>query len=1474
METVEGNGTRNGKRGLLPLLAAALVAAGIIPASERAAAQGGAAVALPVRAPRPAPATPLEMALRLERELARGAGRLMPDPERRLALDGGLIPLDDAGGEFPDDFLAGLVPEEADGIEVWRVVLNVDDSTGGVLFYNASGGLFWSVAADVGVWSADWIARLHSPDGTAADFSGIEARCGELLAKPSRAEWSDLALYHAAWLDTRQFFQPSHVEMAFTFILQEDLEAFRSAGSAAGAQAAAGAPMAAPASPAGLAATGIEAGTNGVALSAAWPTNTVIAGGALDIFFSRTLAPPAWTNLWQVEVNPVAGGVDIVIPRSELPPPPEIPAAAYTTNIAASAYDPDVVYTNIICTNAAWMVDSGFFRLADLADSDGDGITDAGEKWMHGTRFDLADSDGDGMPDGWEVANGLDPLAADALSDPDNDRAPAVYEFHHGTNPNCPDSHLIPTLRVDPAAAATNASSHASIRAAFAASAPYSVIEVADGLYSGRANAGLWFPAHPVLLMSEDWGASRLATVTYDGNLAAFYMNARQDNRTIVRGLNLRLGGATPYQIGFWLGDGPPIAPDKGAAPVFEGVTVELGASDVNVGFFCRHSAPGAVRFENCVIRGKRGAGKSMRGIYAIDSPALRLVNCTFLDFSPSYAAYGIQFESTTGNFGSADNPVAADLVNCVWDESFAHPDVHAFVRLQRSAAYHVGMTRCLVPRALDWFPPDACSGLLVANARLATDGHLRGGSPAIDAGCDAAPPLDFEGQARDAAPDIGADEYAGFAAGDSDGDGIGDAVEVETCGTSPYETDSDGDSVGDADELADGTDPADPRSVNRPVSVAVANRFSQALTNIVSYAFDDAPAMGAHTVTQFAGNASFSFPFSFAPGTSLWVKAACDMDRDGVIDPAAEPVYGALFLTFFPRVSIEIGDFDGDGVNDWLENQYGSSPTNPASCHVTVGGAITNLYSDIFTNHVTWGLSASGWNESNAVRIVKEGGFQFPSVPANSARSIYVKAFCDLDGDGIRDAATEPLYVACVTDFARPTVSICINDFDRDGVPDNEEVAEGTDPADGNNYCFSASGVFTNKLWLETDVRLAFERVEDTVVTTLVDFAPTNGPFALPHVSTTVPVAWRLRCYNDDDGDHACGTNEFSRVYHLVRRHHDVRCNITVDDRTFDTDGDGMSDLWERLYDAVAIGVPDALEDPDGDLLVNLHECWSGTDPGIADVTTNTSALANAAFAIDSRIAGKDPAVALPLFENYLANGADGVFLRNTNCWAADLDLTCCSPWNSCENNEKAGTLISPRHVLFAAHHALPAGCFVYFVDRQNNVITRKLVAKRQHPRYSGPSMHAYDITVGLLDADVPTNQISFARVLPDNYADYIRTGARLPAIRLDQEEKALVGDLWNVTASDPRGTSKFQSPADPSRYSFYERVIGGDSGNPALIVVSGEPVLLTVWTFGEAGSGTSVAAIKDDINRLMSDLGGGYQLTEVDLAGFTPLP
>ncbi|HPK37748.1 MAG TPA: hypothetical protein PLH01_05660, partial [Kiritimatiellia bacterium] len=66
------------------LVAAACASAGVIFASRHALAQENAEQA-PASRPASAcktPATPLEMALKLERELARGAGALMPDPER------------------------------------------------------------------------------------------------------------------------------------------------------------------------------------------------------------------------------------------------------------------------------------------------------------------------------------------------------------------------------------------------------------------------------------------------------------------------------------------------------------------------------------------------------------------------------------------------------------------------------------------------------------------------------------------------------------------------------------------------------------------------------------------------------------------------------------------------------------------------------------------------------------------------------------------------------------------------------------------------------------------------------------------------------------------------------------------------------------------------------------------------------------------------------------------------------------------------------------------------------------------------------------------------------------------------------------------------------------------------------------------------------------------------------------------------
>ena len=63
-------------------------------------------------------------------------------------------------------------------------------------------------------------------------------------------------------------------------------------------------------------------------------------------------------------------------------------------------------------------------------------------------------------------------------------------------------------------------------------------------------------------------------------------------------------------------------------------------------------------------------------------------------------------------------------------------------------------------------------------------------------------------------------------------------------------------------------------------------------------------------------------------------------------------------------------------------------------------------------------------------------------------------------------------------------------------------------------------------------------------------------------------------------------------------------------------------------------------------------------------------------------------------------------------------------------------------------------------------------------------------------------------------------------------------------------------------------------DSGNPAFLLLRGQPVLLTVWTGPLGGFGTSVTAFKNDINAMMLDLDlGGYQLTEIDLSVFEKL-
>ena len=84
---------------------------------------------------------------------------------------------------------------------------------------------------------------------------------------------------------------------------------------------------------------------------------------------------------------------------------------------------------------------------------------------------------------------------------------------------------------------------------------------------------------------------------------------------------------------------------------------------------------------------------------------------------------------------------------------------------------------------------------------------------------------------------------------------------------------------------------------------------------------------------------------------------------------------------------------------------------------------------------------------------------------------------------------------------------------------------------------------------------------------------------------------------------------------------------------------------------------------------------------------------------------------------------------------------------------------------------------------------------------------------------------------------------------------------------------STSFSRPLDPHYATFYEDKIGGDSGNPAFLLVRIGGIVrliaLTFWTFGGAGSGTSIRQYLTAINAAMTANGSPYQLTPAPLSG-----
>lgn len=180
-------------------------------------------------------------------------------------------------------------------------------------------------------------------------------------------------------------------------------------------------------------------------------------------------------------------------------------------------------------------------------------------------------------------------------------------------------------------------------------------------------------------------------------------------------------------------------------------------------------------------------------------------------------------------------------------------------------------------------------------------------------------------------------------------------------------------------------------------------------------------------------------------------------------------------------------------------------------------------------------------------------------------------------------------------------------------------------------------------------------------------------------------------------------------------------------------------------------------------------------------------------------------------IFRFYQPN-ADSAYNRN---WTHDLDFSGVS-WD----DNRCATLVSPSHVVMAAHFMRPVKSAVIFHDRAGQPVVRFIVASR--------TLGNVDVGVGKLNLPVPSD-IRFYR-----FANAADAPPGTAVITTDQTRTASVHEIGMVNG--PYVAFTYSEKLD----AVYRRnLVVGDSGHPTFLLKNGQMLLLETHTFGGPGSG-----------------------------------
>lgn len=246
----------------------------------------------------------------------------------------------------------------------------------------------------------------------------------------------------------------------------------------------------------------------------------------------------------------------------------------------------------------------------------------------------------------------------------------------------------------------------------------------------------------------------------------------------------------------------------------------------------------------------------------------------------------------------------------------------------------------------------------------------------------------------------------------------------------------------------------------------------------------------------------------------------------------------------------------------------------------------------------------------------------------------------------------------------------------------------------------------------------------------------------------------------------------------------------------------------------------------------------------------------------IAERIAGVDPAVCLSRFGDYPPSKGKLGFPRclwekpfpaNEKFWLKDVDFSCASPWSDESGSVRAGTLISKRHVIFAKHFPLWKGVRILFVGKDGEVCPCRIVATK--------ALEKCDIAIGLLDYEVTPN-IHPAKVLPEDCAKWIGDGRGLPIVTFNQREQVFLSECRGITTNSISNVASTHAEWN----ALGGKIVTGDSGNPAFLLIGNEPILLYCLQTGGVGHGPAIHRYRREIQKTMDELCPGYALEAFD--------